>query len=80
MLLQLENTNKENVSKLIDFAGKMNLHLSVVDETSDNISLPGKPLTDLQLKNMIESSRNSGIISMQDAHRTLNENGTLNWD
>lgn len=74
MLLQLENTNKENVMKLIDFANKLNLNLSLVDDSASNISLPGKPLNDIQLKNMIEASRQSGTISMQDAHQLIRKN------
>lgn len=74
MLLQSENTNKENISKLIDFAGKMNIHLSLIDEINDNFSLPGTPLNALQLKNMIDTSRNSGTISMKEAHQLIRKN------
>jgi hypothetical protein len=75
MLLQLENTNRENVMKLIDFANKLNLSLSLIDDAiNNNVSLPGKPLTDLQLKSMIESSRQSGTISMKDAHQLIRKN------
>ena len=74
MLLKLENTNKENVMKLIDFANKLNLNLSLIDDTSNTASLPGKPLSDLQLKSMIESSRQSGTISMKDAHHFIRNN------
>lgn len=74
MLLQLENTNRENVMKLIDFANKLNLSLSLIDDANNNVSLPGKPLTDLQLKSMIEASRQSGTISMKDAHQLIRKN------
>lgn len=74
MLLQLENTNRENVMKLIDFANKLNLSLSLIDDANNNVSLPGKPLTDLQLKSMIEASRQSGTILMKDAHKLIRKN------
>lgn len=71
MLLQLENTNEENISKLIDYANQLHLHLSVVDLHSEKTFLPGKPLTNLQLKQLIESSRKSGVIKMEDAHQLI---------
>ena len=74
MLLQLENTNKENISKLIDYAKKLNINLSLVDEDNSNYALPGKPLDDAQLKKLIESSRNSGTISLNDAHAIIRKN------
>ncbi len=68
MLLQLENTNKENVDKLLNFAKENQLKLSVMDDYENNFSLPGKPLSDEELGLLIEKSRISGQISMQDAH------------
>lgn len=74
MLLQLENTNKENIAKLIDFANKLNLRLSLIDDNVNNPGLPGKPLSDIELKNMIEAGRQSGTISMKDAHQLIRKN------
>jgi len=71
MLLQLEETHQENVNKLLAFARENNLKLSLVDESENNYLLPGKPLTPEQLTLLIEKSRNSGIISMQNAHRII---------
>ena len=70
MLLQLENTNQENINRLLEFAKQNNLELSLVDSESDYI-LPGKPLTPQQLSEIIQCSRKSGIISMPDAHKLI---------
>ena len=45
MLLQLENTNPENINKLLSFARENHLELSVIDDIENNHFLPGKPLT-----------------------------------
>lgn len=74
MLLQLENTGKDDISKLLAFARKNNLQLSLIDEGEENLFLPGKPLTPEKLKQLIESSRRSGVISMQDAHQQIRNN------
>ena len=71
MLLQLENTNQENIKKLLAFARQNHLKLSLIDKSQHNYLLPGKPLTPKQLTALIESSRKSGIISMQDAHQII---------
>ena len=73
MLFQLENTDKEDVNKLLAFANQNHLKLSLVD---DNVEyhLPGKPLTDQQISQLIDSSRKSGTISMEDAHQTIRSN------
>ena len=71
MLLQLENTNKENIKKRMDYANALNLNLSFIDDGDDNLTLPGKPLSNNQLKSMIETSRQSGIISMEQAHKII---------
>ncbi len=68
MLLQLDDTDQENIEKLLSFARNNNLKLSLVDEREDNYLLPGKPLTNEQLTRLITDSRNSGIISMKSAH------------
>ena len=70
MLLQLENTHINDVNKLLVFARENNLKLSVVDN-KENLSLPGKPLTDEQLHQLIESSRRSDLISMEHAHQLI---------
>ena len=71
MLLQLENTNQDNIKKLIAFVRQNHLKLSLIDEGQHNYLLPGKPLTQKQLTALIESSRKSSIISMQDAHQII---------
>lgn len=73
MLLQLETTHQDDVSKLLAFAKQNYLKLSLIDE-SDDCHLPGKPLNDSKISQLIESSRNSGIISMQDAHQIIRKN------
>ncbi len=74
MLLQLENTNQENVNKLLAFARQNHLDLSIVDDVISDYSLPGKPLTPQQLTQLIESSRKSGMISVTDAHQIARNN------
>ncbi|MEP7255304.1 MAG: hypothetical protein ABI666_05980 [Ferruginibacter sp.] len=74
MLLQLENTDKDNINKLLAFARQNHLQLSVVDDSDDNFLLPGKPLTSQQLTQLIEDSRKSGIVSMADAHQVIRTN------
>ena len=73
MLLQLESTGKEDVNKLLDFAKQNHLKLSLVDD-SHQFHLPGKPFTDQQILQLIDISRQSGIISMQHAHQTIRSN------
>lgn len=71
MLLQLENTNQDNINKLLEFAQQNHLKLSLIDDAENNYMLPGKPLTPEQLTQLIENSRNSGMIAMEDAHRLI---------
>lgn len=73
MLLQLENSQQDDVNKLLAFAKQNHLKLSIVDD-SDEYYLPGKPLNDNEIAELIESSRNSGTISMQDAHGLIRKN------
>ena len=74
MLLQLENTNQENINKLLAFARQNHLDLSIVDDVVYDYSLPGKPLTPQKLTELIESSRKSGMISLTDAHQIVRNN------
>ncbi len=71
MLLQLENTNKENINKLLNFAKQNHLKLSMIDDNENNYFLPGKPLTAAELSQLIETSRKSGSIRMEDAHTAI---------
>ncbi len=74
MLLQLENTDKDNVNKLLAFARQNHLQLSLVDDYEDNFFLPGRPLTPQQLTQLIEASRKSGIVTMVNAHQVIRKN------
>ena len=74
MLLQLENTSPDNIKKLLAFASQNQLHLSLIDDMEENFSLPGKELTPQQLNQIIETSRKSGMISMQNAHQSIRSN------
>lgn len=71
MLLQLENTNKENVHKLLNFAKQNQLKLSVIDDIENNYFLPGRPLNEDEVSQLIEKSRKSGSISIEDAHTVI---------
>ncbi len=71
MLLQLENTESDNIDKLLAYAKQLNVKLSLVDDQTDNFHLPGKPLSADQLQFLIEKSRSSGLIEMTDAHQII---------
>jgi hypothetical protein len=74
MLLQLENTDSSNIKKLVEYARQLNLHLSVVDDMANSVSLPGKPLSETALKALIESGRKTGVVSMANAHEAIRKN------
>jgi hypothetical protein len=71
MLLQLKNTDQTNIDKLLAYARQMNIEIEMIDDQSDKYHLPGKPLSAEQLTVLIEHSRNSGIISIQEAHQSI---------
>ena len=71
MLLQLENTGKENLQKLFDFAAENKLQLSFVEADKTKTYLPGKPFTAKETKLLIEKSRKSGIVSLKKAHQQI---------
>jgi hypothetical protein len=71
MLLQLENTSQDNINKLLKFAQQNHLKLSLIDDAENKYMLPGKPLTQVQLIQLIVNSRNSGMIAIEDAHRFI---------
>lgn len=73
MLLQLENTDKDNIDKLLAFAKQNHLQLSLIDDVENNILLPGKPLSMEELKKLIEKSRASGMITMENAHQIIRD-------
>lgn len=45
MLLQLENTDQQNVDKLIAFAVQNQMKLSKLDDNENDYFLPGQPLS-----------------------------------
>lgn len=71
MLLQLENSNQEGIEKLLEFARKNHLELSLIDSSKNPHFLPGKPLSKSQLTKLIEASRSSGIVAMEHAHKAI---------
>ncbi|WP_462222797.1 hypothetical protein [Ferruginibacter sp.] len=73
MLLQLENTDKDNIDKLLAFAKQNHLQLSIIDDVENNIHLPGKPLSPEELTKLIEKSRASGMITMENAHQIIRD-------
>lgn len=78
MLLQLENTSRENINRLIDFANGHNLKLELVDFPNTNYHLPGKPLNNEELLELMIKSRNSGSVNMVHAHEILRESLNAN--
>ncbi len=71
MLFQLTDTSKDDVAKLLAFAKQNQLQLTLVDDAEDNLFLPGKPLSPTHLSPMIEKSRKSGMISIENAHEVI---------
>ena len=74
MLLQLQQASGDNIEKLMAYAKQNNMQLSVIDDMEDNYFLPGKPLTNQALTNMITKGRTSGTMSMDDVHNTIRKN------
>ena len=71
MLLELENTDKKGLNTLLNFAKQNQLKLSVIDSKKNDYFLPGKPLSDAELSQLIEDSRKSGHIEMNKAHKAI---------
>ena len=67
----MENTRQDNIKKLIEFAAQHNLKLSLVDGVENNYLLPGKSHSPEQLTQLIENSRSSAAIAMDDAHQLI---------
>lgn len=68
MLLQLENTSTKQIEMLLNFAKENQLQLKLIDDNENNYFLPGEALSDDELLNLVEKSRQSGNISLEDAH------------
>jgi len=71
MLLQLENSNTQQIQILLNFAKKNQFHLKILDEGGDKYFLPGKPLKPEELKRLVEKSRKSGRLSLEEAHLSI---------
>lgn len=71
MLLRVENTSAEKINQLLAYARENHIVLSAADETVMETTMPGKQLSASQLTQLIEKSRQSGVVSMNDAHRVL---------
>ena len=72
MLINIENTNEQTLNKLKEFAKENQIKLSFIDD-DNNYWLPGKPLSDKELTDLIEKSRSSGRISMKDADNLIRQ-------
>ena len=70
MLLQLENPQPHHLEMLLNFAKEHQLDLKKIDDMSDTY-LPGKPLKDEEILDLIEKSRESGIVTMKTAHNSI---------
>lgn len=71
MLLQLENSTTEQIQTLLNFAKKNQLDLKILDEGGNKFFLPGKPLTPDELERLLKKSRNSGNLSLEEAHHSI---------
>ena len=74
MLLQLENSDKKQIQILLNFAKENQLDLKILDEGGDKFFLPGKPLNAAKLERLVEKSRKSGHLSMEEAHLSIRSN------
>lgn len=71
MLLQLENTSTEHLEMLLNFAKENKMKLKLVDKGGNNYFLPGKPLSHEELLALIEKSRKSGSVFIEEAHLSI---------
>ena len=71
MLLQLQQASSDKIEKLMAYAKQNNMELSVIDDMEDDYFLPGKPLSEQALTNMITKGRTSGTIQMDEVHNAI---------
>lgn len=71
MLLQLENTDQKSLNTLLNFAKQNQLKLSVLDSKKNDYFLPGNPLSDAELTQLIEDGRKSGQIEISKAYKLI---------
>ena len=71
MLLQLENTSRKNINRLLDFARDHDLKLELVDDPGGNYYLPGKPLSDEELLNLVKKENQQNRKYLISAHENL---------
>jgi hypothetical protein len=71
MLLQLKESKKADVQKLIAFAKENSLHLTIVDADKSKTYLPGEALKEKEIKELITKSRKSGTVSLEKAHKQI---------
>lgn len=71
MLLHLEKTKKSDIQKLFPFSKENKLSLSLVDADKTKTYLSGAALSSVELKKLIVSSRKSGSVSLEKAHRQI---------
>jgi hypothetical protein len=71
MLLQLLDTTHVKLQQLLDFAKDNNLILTIVEEDDTKVYLPGKKLEASELKDLIDDSRKSGKVKLDEAHQTI---------
>lgn len=74
MLLQLDGNKKNEIDMLLEYAKQQHINLSVIDGGNSEFYLPGKALTDEELASLITKSRNSGAISLTEAHQIIRSN------
>ena len=71
MFLYIENASKDKLDALLEYAQQLNLHIRVIGQDDEYVGLPGKTLSSDELTDLIELSRNSGVISMKTAHSLI---------
>lgn len=71
MLLELLNTEADQLKQLLDWARKNDIQLSPLDQDDKNMSLPGRPLSNFELEELIKTGRMSGQIELNEAHELI---------
>jgi len=71
MLLQLQQASSDKIEKLMAYAKQNNIKLSVIEDMEGAYFLPGKPLSEQALTNMITKGRSTGTLTLDKVHDAI---------
>jgi hypothetical protein len=69
MPLSIKNPTSLQITSLLEFVKSQHLNFDIISD--DKEGLPGKPLSAIELENLISESDNSGILNIKEAHQYL---------